>query len=199
MNRTLTGFGLGLRPQHYSALLDGADDGVDHDIMAAEHLASVGLGHRRQPGRGLGGHAPRLAQTIDGNDKSGLARQPGDHVAVAAVVAGAAQHRERTGLGMAGAQRLEGGPPCPLHQLRARDAELLDTVDAPTDCGARLPERLAHRTVGVHTTGELLDEVLGLRVHAPGSDGERLCIGTHRLGREVGAPQPPAMAAVGQE
>ena len=29
MNRTLTGFGLGLRPQHYSALLDGADDGVD--------------------------------------------------------------------------------------------------------------------------------------------------------------------------
>lgn len=29
MNRTLTGFGLGLRPQHYAALLDGPDDAVD--------------------------------------------------------------------------------------------------------------------------------------------------------------------------
>ena len=38
MNRTLTGFGLGLRPQHYSALLDGADDQVDWLEIVSENF-----------------------------------------------------------------------------------------------------------------------------------------------------------------
>ena len=38
MNRTLTGFGLGLRPQHYAALLDGHDDAVDWLEIVSENF-----------------------------------------------------------------------------------------------------------------------------------------------------------------
>jgi uncharacterized protein (UPF0276 family) len=38
MNRTLTGFGLGLRPQHYSALLEGAGDQVDWLEIVSENF-----------------------------------------------------------------------------------------------------------------------------------------------------------------
>jgi uncharacterized protein (UPF0276 family) len=38
MNRTLTGFGLGLRPQHYSALLAGPDDAVDWLEIVSENF-----------------------------------------------------------------------------------------------------------------------------------------------------------------
>lgn len=38
MNRMLTGFGLGLRPQHYSALLEGAGDQVDWLEIVSENF-----------------------------------------------------------------------------------------------------------------------------------------------------------------
>lgn len=38
MHRTLTGFGLGLRPQHYAALLDGPDDAVDWLEIVSENF-----------------------------------------------------------------------------------------------------------------------------------------------------------------
>jgi uncharacterized protein (UPF0276 family) len=38
MNRTLTGFGLGLRPQHYAALLDGPDAAVDWLEIVSENF-----------------------------------------------------------------------------------------------------------------------------------------------------------------
>ena len=38
MNHTLQGFGLGLRPQHYAALLDGPDDAVDWLEIVSENF-----------------------------------------------------------------------------------------------------------------------------------------------------------------
>ena len=38
MNRTLHGFGLGLRPQHYAALLGGDDDAVDWLEIVSENF-----------------------------------------------------------------------------------------------------------------------------------------------------------------
>jgi uncharacterized protein (UPF0276 family) len=42
MNRMLTGFGLGLRPQHYSALLEGAGDQVDWLEIVSENFLVYG-------------------------------------------------------------------------------------------------------------------------------------------------------------
>ena len=42
MNRSLNGFGLGLRPQHYSALLDGPDHAVDWLEIVSENFLGDG-------------------------------------------------------------------------------------------------------------------------------------------------------------
>ena len=84
------------------------------------------------------GVAFELVETPDLHElhvQPGIARQPGDHVAVASVVAGAADDGEPPRIWPAFAQRPEGGAAGAVHQANARNAEI---VDCPAVEGANV-------------------------------------------------------------
>ena len=74
------------------------------------------------------GHATRIAELQDAYVETLFPRKPGDHVAVATVIASSAKKGDITGIGPLLANHLVGVGPCPFHERFTGDTEGFDGV-----------------------------------------------------------------------
>ena len=118
----------------------GAEQRIDDHVALDAPVLRFGNRPQAALGETLGEQsvAFELVEASDLHElhvQPGIARQPGDHVAVASVVAGAADDGEPSRFGPAFAERPEGGAAGAVHQANARNAEI---VDCPAVEGANV-------------------------------------------------------------